>query len=111
MPRGNKMGPQGEGPLTGRRMGYCSGSDNSGFQNNDNRVGFRYSQGQGQGFGRGRGAGQGRGMRGFGMNRTINEEEIKASINEEASLRNEIAALTDQISALEEKIEKVIKND
>jgi len=31
MPRGNGTGPDGLGPMTGRRMGYCVGNDSPGF--------------------------------------------------------------------------------
>lgn len=47
MPRGDKTGPEGKGPRTGRQMGYCSGSDNPG-----------YTVGSGRGFGRGFGRGR-----------------------------------------------------
>ncbi len=31
MPRGDGTGPEGRGPLTGRRMGFCAGNDRPGF--------------------------------------------------------------------------------
>lgn len=31
MPRGDKTGPNGEGPKTGRGLGYCAGSDTPGY--------------------------------------------------------------------------------
>ena len=37
MPRGNRMGPQGQGPMTGRGAGFCAG--------------YRRGNGRGQGFG------------------------------------------------------------
>jgi len=48
MPQGDRTGPMGMGPMTGRRMGYCAGYDRPGFAN----QGFG-----GRGFGRGRGMG------------------------------------------------------
>ncbi len=60
MPRGDRTGPMGQGPMTGRRAGYCSGSNMPGFSN-------RYPGGGGGGFGLGRGFGGGLGYgRGFG---------------------------------------------
>ena len=62
MPRGDRTGPMGSGPMTGRSMGYCSGSTGPGF----------ISPGPGYGFGRGGGFGRGlnRGFsRGFGLGR------------------------------------------
>lgn len=58
MPRGDRTGPMGMGPMTGRAAGYCAGFDTPGFQNPVPGRGF------GMGFGRGRGA-RGRGC-GFG---------------------------------------------
>ncbi|MDO9546140.1 MAG: DUF5320 domain-containing protein [Pelolinea sp.] len=43
MPAGNKTGPQGMGPKTGRAAGYCVGNNQPGFVN----------QGFGRGFSRG----------------------------------------------------------
>ncbi len=56
MPAGDRTGPMGQGPMTGRKMGFCQGNDNSGRMNN--RSGF----GRGMGPGRGRGMGLGRGF-------------------------------------------------
>lgn len=52
MPGGDRTGPTGMGPMTGRRAGFCAGSGVPGFLNR----GFGL-------FGRGRGGGSGRGRR------------------------------------------------
>lgn len=52
MPRRDRTGPEGQGPRTGRRMGLCSGSNESGTTDRPNI-----------GRGKGRGRGRGRGMR------------------------------------------------
>jgi hypothetical protein len=52
MPRGDKKGPEGEGPMSGRGAGLCAGGDAPGYKN---RRGVR---GIGPGCG-------GRGRRGF----------------------------------------------
>ncbi len=52
MPRGDGTGPEGQGPMTGRRMGQCGG-------NTDRRP---KSRRPGQGAGRGQGGGQGRSL-------------------------------------------------
>jgi hypothetical protein len=44
MPRGDRTGPLGQGPMTGRGMGYCAGYDIPGFLNRPSGWG---------GFGRG----------------------------------------------------------
>ena len=60
MPRGDKTGPNGEGPMTGRQQGYCSGNDSPG-----------YAVGQGKGFCKGFRKGFGNGRR-FGRNSEYN---------------------------------------
>ena len=54
MPRGDRSGPDGAGPMTGRRMGYCARLDAPGYV----RTGGGYGGGRGRNM-RGRG---GRGM-------------------------------------------------
>ena len=56
MPGGDRTGPLGRGPMTGRALGYCSGNNNPGFAN----------PGYGPAYGRGRGRGLGRGYWGRG---------------------------------------------
>ncbi len=53
MPTGDRTGPSGMGPGTGRAMGYCYGFDSPG-----------YTRGPGRGMGRGRRSGYGRGAGG-----------------------------------------------
>lgn len=56
MPRGDRTGPSGMGPMTGRAAGYCAGMGMPGFAS--------AAPVRGLGFGRGRGfAGGGRGWR------------------------------------------------
>ena len=62
MPWGDRTGPSGYGPMTGRGAGYCAGYDMPGYMN---PYVPRMGMGWGRGFGRGRGGG-GRGGRGFG---------------------------------------------
>ncbi|RQV97738.1 hypothetical protein EH220_04460 [bacterium] len=59
MPGGDRTGPLGMGPRTGRAAGFCSGNDQPGY------AGSR--GGRGRGLGLGRGLGQGYGRRGRGM--------------------------------------------
>ncbi|MFP4005678.1 MAG: DUF5320 domain-containing protein [Candidatus Hadarchaeia archaeon] len=81
MPRGDGTGPMGQGPMTGRAAGYCSGFSVPGFMNPTPRMGMGFRRGAGFstprfappvartgiGFGRGAGFGRGRGGgRGFG---------------------------------------------
>jgi len=57
MPRGDKTGPDGAGPRTGRASGYCAGYSVPGYMNPCRG----YGRGWGRGFGRGWGRGFGRG--------------------------------------------------
>lgn len=61
MPRGDRRGPEGRGPMTGRGLGYCSGNDQPGFAADAAPQGagrgFRNGMGRGPGFGRGMGYG------------------------------------------------------
>jgi len=61
MPRGDRTGPYGMGPMTGRAAGYCAGAGVPGFMNP------AFGRGRGLGFGRSRGFwNQGFGCGGFG---------------------------------------------
>lgn len=78
MPRGDRTGPMGQGPMTGRGAGYCAGFNAPGYANPVPRAGLGLRRGFGRGFtnsptysgagrgfrggfGRGRGAGPGAG--------------------------------------------------
>ena len=52
MPYGDRTGPQGRGPRTGRGLGNCPPNSN---QQNEGTDRGGYGQGFGRGFGRGRG--------------------------------------------------------
>ena len=57
MPRGDRTGPAGWGPMTGRRMGYCAGYDAPGFSSPGPGMGYGRGWGRGMGYGRGWGRG------------------------------------------------------
>jgi hypothetical protein len=61
LPGGDRTGPSGFGPRTGRAAGYCAGYPSPGYMNAYPRFG------RGVGFGRGRGRGFGRGFWGQGQ--------------------------------------------
>jgi hypothetical protein len=46
MPGGDRTGPLGQGPMTGRRAGFCSGNNRPGYAN----PGFRRDRGFGRGY-------------------------------------------------------------
>ncbi len=110
MPRGDKMGPNGNGSKTGRALGYCVGNNEAGFENNANT----YGRGNGNGFGRGNqnrnGNGFGRGMGyGFRHGATNFTQEILTDVKEETLIQNQINILKDQLESLEEKLKNIKK--
>jgi len=60
MPGGDRTGPRGMGPMTGRALGYCAGYDTPGYMKGPG-MGFGRGWGGGRGWGRGRWGGYGRG--------------------------------------------------
>ncbi len=92
MPYGDRTGPLGEGPRTGRRMGLCSGSGLPGYM-----TGGRMHAGFGRGK-RGRGRGFGRG---FGFGRFMFSPE-----NERAFLEERSKFLEEELKKTKEMIEK-----
>ena len=70
MPRGDRTGPMGYGPRTGRGYGYCSGYDQPGYMHPGPGMGYGggmgWGRGWGRGFGWGRGLGWGRAHRFWG---------------------------------------------
>ena len=68
MPGLNRKGPQGDGPMTGRRMGRCN-PDNKGKTDNEISQNRDSSLEPGQGMGRGLGIGRGQGGLGRGLGR------------------------------------------
>ncbi len=62
MPGGDRTGPIGAGPMTGRGLGYCAGYGRPGWANPGYGRGMGFmGRGFGGGFGRGFGRGGGRG--------------------------------------------------
>ena len=52
MPRGDRTGPDGEGPETGRKLGYCTGNNAPGYTSNSPGMGMGRGPGNGEGPGR-----------------------------------------------------------
>jgi len=99
MPRGNKTGPNGMGPMTGRRMGLCVGNSN---------VEIERNQGVGNGFGRGVGRGAGRGS---GRNFSYQGNQFQQNFSDKEDLENELRILREQISFLEKQLSNIKKNE
>jgi hypothetical protein len=56
MPWGDRTGPRGYGPRTGRGLGYCAGYPSPGYTRGAG-MGMGWGRGGGRGWGRGRGWG------------------------------------------------------
>lgn len=115
MPRGDRTGPEGAGPMTGRALGYCSGNDRPGYTADaapqGAARGFRNGAGRGPGYGRGfkRGAGRGRG-RGFGFAaRGVNyaPNTNTQNLNNEETKNREITRLENLANTLSSELENV----
>jgi hypothetical protein len=114
MPGGDRTGPLGMGPLTGRAAGYCAGHSVAGYMNQIPGRGF-FGRGRGW-FGRGGGRGWGRGFfsRGFpgwGYYGTpVYPYSQELSPEEEANLLKEDAkVLEQQLKELQGYIETLEK--
>jgi hypothetical protein len=98
MPAGDRTGPMGEGPVTGRGLGYCRDNDFAGNRN------LLWNPGRGFGPGRGRGF---RGGRGLGFKGAYGSfYQGSADVSEKTLIENEIRILKDQLSALEDRLSK-----
>jgi hypothetical protein len=110
MPRGDKTGPNGDGPKTGRALGYCVGNNQAGFEANE----ATYGRGNGNGFGRRNGNGNGNGFgrgNGYGFRNSANNftQETILDVKEETLIQNQINILKDQLESLEEKLKTLKK--
>ena len=99
MPRGDRTGPQGLGPRTGRAAGYCAGYDVPGYANPV----------PGRGYGMGHGGGGRRGWRhqfyATGLPRWARGSGIPQGI--EVPAENEVQALRTQAEWLGEQLRTV----
>ncbi len=103
MPGGDRTGPLGLGPMTGRAVGYCAGYSGPGY-------------GRGFGLGRGRGRGFGRGFwrrgRGLWWRGTFPEPYYFPETNvkeEKTYLENLVKDLEEEIKAIRERIQDISK--
>ncbi len=96
MPRGDRTGPMGMGPMTGRGAGFCAGNPVSGYMN------------QVRGFGLGFGGGRGfRRMfcraEGLGFAPVVDEKELLS--NQAELLENQLQQVKKRLKILNEETE------
>jgi len=99
MPGGDRTGPNGNGSMTGRRMGYC--------RDNDSITGVGQNYGFGRGGGRRNGFGFGRGD-GFGFRRAVGFFNSQNATEQYriTDVDREIDVLKDRLSSLEKMRDK-----
>jgi hypothetical protein len=111
MPGGDGTGPFGEGPMTGRQAGYCTGYDEPGYT--APRWGFGRGGGRGRrnwfrATGRPRWARFGRGsVRGFGPWPQAPYMSPPTQQEESAALRQEANWLQERLDAISRRIEEI----
>ena len=95
MPGGDRTGPVGYGPMTGRGFGFCAGGRPRGY-------GYGSGFGMGRGFANRRfyGRGYGRGFLGYTANPTSPEDE-KEFLQEQKNI------LQGQLEAIEKQLENM----
>jgi hypothetical protein len=92
MPQGDRTGPNGQGPMTGRRMGYCSGNNVPGCINS--------------GFGRGMGRGRGFRAR-YAQQPIAFQPAVITEAQEKEMLKQELEAIKAEKSEIEERLKKI----
>jgi len=101
MPGGDRTGPMGQGPMTGRALGYCAGNNMPGYANSWPRGGFGRGFGRGFGGGWGRGFGRGRGM-GWGRGFMPGYYPLQSPVYQPPSREGELKMLQDELKYAEE---------
>jgi len=110
MPGGDRTGPLGQGPMTGRGLGYCTGYNDPGYTNPGPRGFF------------GRGFGRGFGWRRWNMpiervvpvypaqpQQPTKEQEVTMLENDAKTVEAEQKALNQELEAIKKKIEELKK--
>ena len=104
MPRGDRTGPMGAGPMTGRAAGFCAGNTAPGYAN------FGGGRGRGMGFGRGGGFGRGFGRGwiapGAATVAPTGPQELAVLKQQAQQLQADMELIQSRIQELETKPEK-----
>jgi len=96
MPQGDRTGPNGQGSMTGRGMGFCAGFNVPGFMNS--------------GFGRGFGRGRGFGWRARAMQPMPIQQVQPAVITEKQEkqfLEQELNSLKEEMKKIEKRLKEI----
>ena len=117
MPGGDRTGPGGMGPMTGRAAGFCAGYSVPGYANPVGGRGMGMGWGRGGGFGRGRGFGWGRARYGlpaygsavnpYAYGGGVPFEPTIAPQQELDSLKGQAEYLEDSLDGIKKRIEEL----
>lgn len=103
MPYGDRTGPMGQGPMTGRRAGFCAGYGMPGYANSSPNRG----RGRGFGWGRGRGFVGGQSWAGYSPRWTAptptREQEVDLLKSQARELQDALQRINDRLEALEKE--------
>lgn len=109
MPRGDRTGPMGAGPMTGRAAGYCVATGAPGLATIGGGRGYGMGFGRGRGGGRGFGRGFGRGG-GFPVAGTVapptSDQELAVLKQQAEQLTADMGLIQSRIQELESKPEE-----
>jgi len=110
MPRGDRTGPDGMGPMTGRAAGFCVGNDRPGYMTPAGGRGY-YGRGYGRGMGYGRGFGRGRGYgKGFAPAYPVSYAPYPTqyqAADEKEYLENELNLLKEDMKQIETRLKEI----
>ena len=111
MPGGDRTGPHGSGPRTGRALGYCAGYNTPGY------VHPGFGRGYGRGFGRGfRGRGRGFWWRGYrdpyywDQSYNLGLYPIPSKDEEKSYLEEMVKDLEEEIKQIRNRIQELSKD-
>ena len=111
MPREDRTGPTGLGPMTGRRMGICAGYPDPGFMSNSPGYGLGRGMRFGRGSGRGMGFDRGRGWRrgGYGGYWEYPPQSFTQQ-DEVAYLEDHAKEIKEDLSRIKSRLEELKKS-
>ena len=112
MPGGDRTGPAGFGPMTGRAAGYCAGYSEPGYLNPILGRGYgfwgRGRGGFGRGFGRGFRRGFGRAYPYYGYEMPYGQVDMSPT-QEADMLRHQVKEMEEEIKAINKHIGTLAK--
>ncbi len=110
MPWGDRTGPLGAGPRTGRGLGYCSGNSVPGYMVGGPGLGFGRGRGYGRGWSRGwHGRGWDRGFFGWSNPYYPQAPYAYSKEDEKKFLEDQIVGLTKTVESLKNRLEELKK--